>query len=134
MLFQGRNKNFYYSMAHVWHGGGNVPEIETFRSPPAQIFQSNSCLLPYVVVFTREVQDFDGKMEEDVEPEDEDGVDGRGIYGWDGWVGDLGVVDVSSIFGLIRGSGSFTTVSPTFVLVSKYISRDDVMTIPLPPP
>jgi hypothetical protein len=33
----------------------------------------------------------------------------------DGWVCDLGVVGVSLIFGLIRGSGSFATVLPTFV-------------------
>ncbi len=26
-------------------------------------------------------------MEEDVEPKDEDGVDGWGVCGWDGWVG-----------------------------------------------
>ncbi len=31
-------------------------------------------------------------MEEDVEPKDEDGVDGRGFYGWDGRVGSLSVV------------------------------------------
>jgi hypothetical protein len=30
-------------------------------------------------------------MVEDVEPKDEDGVDGRGVCGWDGWVGGLGV-------------------------------------------
>jgi hypothetical protein len=30
-------------------------------------------------------------MEEDVKPEDEDGVDGRGVYGWDVWVCGLGV-------------------------------------------
>jgi hypothetical protein len=37
----------------------------------------------------------------------------------DGWVCDLGVVDVSSIFGLVRGTGDFTVVFPTFVLVSR---------------
>jgi hypothetical protein len=37
----------------------------------------------------------------------------------DGWVCDLGTVDVSSTFGLIRGSGTFTEVIPTFVLVSR---------------
>ena len=58
-------------------------------------------------------------MEEDVEPRDEDGVDGRGVSGWDGWVGPLGVVDVSSIFGLVRGVGTFVVVIPTFVLVSR---------------
>ncbi len=31
-------------------------------------------------------------MEEDVEPKDEDRVDGRGFCGWDGWVGGLSVV------------------------------------------
>ncbi len=25
-------------------------------------------------------------MEEDEKPKDEDGVDGRGVCGWDGWV------------------------------------------------
>jgi hypothetical protein len=58
-------------------------------------------------------------MEEDVEPEDEDGVDGRGVYGWDGWVCGLGTVGVSSIFGLVRRSGPFATVLLTFVLVSR---------------
>jgi hypothetical protein len=37
----------------------------------------------------------------------------------DGWVCDLGAVGVSLIFGLIRGPGSFDTVLPTFVLVSR---------------
>ena len=36
-----------------------------------------------------------------------------------GWVCDLGVVVVSLIFGLVRGVGGFTTVVPTFVLVSR---------------
>jgi hypothetical protein len=60
-------------------------------------------------------------MEEDVEPKDEDGVDGRGVFGWDGWVGGLSVVGDSSIliFGLVRGTGTFTVVLPTFVLVSR---------------
>jgi hypothetical protein len=58
-------------------------------------------------------------MEEDVEPKDEDGVDGRGVCGWDGWVGGLGAVGTSSIFGLVRGTGTFATVLPTFVLVSR---------------
>ena len=53
------------------------------------------------------------------EPEDEDGVDGRGVYGWDVWVCGLGTVGVSSIFGLVRRSGTFATVLPTFVLVSR---------------
>ena len=40
-----------------------------------------------------------GKMEEDVKPEDEDGVDGRGVCGWDGWVCGLGAVGASLAFG-----------------------------------
>ena len=58
-------------------------------------------------------------MEEDVKPEDEDGVDGRGVYGWDGWVGGLGAVGASLIFGLVRGAGAFAVVLSTFVLVSR---------------
>ena len=58
-------------------------------------------------------------MEEDVEPKDEDGVDGRGVCGWDGWVGGLGAVGASSIFGLVRRAGAFAEVLPTFVLVSR---------------
>jgi hypothetical protein len=58
-------------------------------------------------------------MVEDVEPKDEDGVDGRGVCGWDGWVGGLGAVGASSIFVLVRRAGVFTTVLPTFVLVSR---------------
>ncbi len=57
----------------------------------------------------------DSKMEEDVEPKDEDGVDGRGVCGWDGWVGGLGAVGASSIFGLVRRAGAFAAVLPTFV-------------------
>ncbi len=60
-----------------------------------------------------------GKMEKDVEPKDDDGVDGWGVSGWDGWVCGLGTVGVSSIFGLVCRSGTFTTVLPTFVLVSR---------------
>jgi hypothetical protein len=52
-----------------------------------------------------------GKMEEDVKPKDEDGVDGRGVCG-------LGVVVVSSIFGLVRRTGDFTGGLLIFVLVS----------------
>jgi hypothetical protein len=58
-------------------------------------------------------------MEEDVNPEDEDGVDGWGVYGWDGWVCGLGVVGVSLAFGLVRGAGTFAVVLPSFALVSK---------------
>ncbi len=56
-----------------------------------------------------------GKMEEDVKPKDEDGIDGRGVSGWDGWVCALGVVGASSIFGLVRRAGAFAAVLPTFV-------------------
>ena len=58
-------------------------------------------------------------MEEDVKPKDQDGVDGWGICGWDGWVCGLGVVGDSSIFGLVRGAGAFPVVLPTLVLVSR---------------
>ncbi len=58
-------------------------------------------------------------MEEDVKPEDEDGVDGRGFCGWDGWVCGLGAVDASLAFGLVRGAGAFVVVLPSFVLVSR---------------
>ena len=58
-------------------------------------------------------------MAEDVEPTDEDGVDGRGVCGWDGWVCDLGAVGASPIFGLVHRTGAFTVVFPTFVLVSR---------------
>ena len=54
----------------------------------------------------------------DVEPKDEDGVDGWGVYGWDGWVGGLGtlgVVGVSSIFGLVRRTGVFVRVLPNIL-------------------
>ena len=57
-------------------------------------------------------------MEEDVKPKDEDGVDGRGVCGWDGLLGGLGAVGASLTFGVIRGAGAFTVVLPTFVLVS----------------
>jgi hypothetical protein len=43
----------------------------------------------------------------------------RPSHSCDGWVGDLGVVGVSSIFGLVRGSGTFVAALPTFVLVSR---------------
>jgi hypothetical protein len=57
-------------------------------------------------------------MEEDVNPKDEDGVDGRGVCGWDGWVCGLGAVGASSIFGLVRRAGAFTGGLLTFALVS----------------
>jgi hypothetical protein len=41
-------------------------------------------------------------MEEDVKPEDEDGVDGRGM-----------------VFGIVRGAGAFAAVLPSFALVSR---------------
>ncbi len=40
-------------------------------------------------------------------------------YSCDGWVGGLGGVVASSIFGLVRGAGAFTVVLPTFALVSR---------------
>ena len=57
-------------------------------------------------------------MQEDVKPEDEDGVDGRGVCGWDGRVCGLGAVGASLVFGLVRGPGAFAAVLPSFVLVS----------------
>jgi hypothetical protein len=64
-------------------------------------------------------QNENGKMEEDVKPEDEDGVDGWGVGGWDGRVCGLGTVDASLAFGLICGAGDFATLIPSFVLVSE---------------
>ena len=58
-------------------------------------------------------------MEEDVEPKDEDGIDGRGVYGCDGWVCGLVTVGDSPIFGLVRRDCVFAAVLPTFVLVSR---------------
>jgi hypothetical protein len=37
----------------------------------------------------------------------------------DGWVCGLGVVGVSLVFGLVRGSGAFAAVLPSFPLVSR---------------
>ncbi len=51
-----------------------------------------------------------GKMEQDVKPKDEDGVDGRGGFGWDGWLCGLGEVGASFAFGLVRGAGAFAAV------------------------
>jgi hypothetical protein len=48
---------------------------------------------------------------------DEDGVDGRGVCGWDGWVCGLGAVGASSIFALVRRTGAFTGGLLTFPLV-----------------
>ena len=42
----------------------------------------------------------------------------RPTHSCDGWVCDLGSVGVSSICGWVRETGAFTTVLPTFVLVS----------------
>jgi hypothetical protein len=53
-----------------------------------------------------------GKMEEDVKPKDEDGVDGQ--------VCDLGVVGAPLIFGLTRGAGAFAGGLLTFALVSGF--------------
>ena len=61
-------------------------------------------------------------MEEDVKPEDEDGVDGRGVCGWDGRVCGLGAVGASLVFGLVRGAGAFAAVLPSFVLVSNTLT------------
>ncbi len=58
-------------------------------------------------------------MEKDVEPKDDDRVDGRGVCGWDGWVCGLGAVGASPIFGLVHRAGAFAAVLPTFVLVSR---------------
>jgi hypothetical protein len=58
-------------------------------------------------------------MVEYVKPKDEDGVDGWGVCGWDGWVGVLGTVGASLTFGLVRGSGVFAAVPPSVVLVSR---------------
>ena len=58
-------------------------------------------------------------MEEDVKRKDEDGVDGWGVYGWDGFLGGLGAVGASLTFGVVRGAGAFAPVLPTFVLVSR---------------
>jgi hypothetical protein len=41
----------------------------------------------------------------------------RPSHSCDGWVCDLDAVGVSLIFGLIRGTGSFSAVFPTFVSV-----------------
>ena len=68
-------------------------------------------------VYVRPVH-VNGKMEKDVKPEDEDGVDGRGGCGWDGCVCDLGAVGPSLAFGLVCGAGAFAAVLPSFVLVS----------------
>ena len=57
-------------------------------------------------------------MEEDVKPKDEDGVDGRGFCGWDGWVCGLGAVGALSTFGLVRRVGAFTGGLMTFASVS----------------
>ncbi len=40
-------------------------------------------------------------------------------HSYDRWVCDLGTVGVSSIFGWVRGAGSFDVVCPTFVLISR---------------
>jgi hypothetical protein len=58
-------------------------------------------------------------MEEDVKPKDQDGVDGWGVCGWDGWVCGLGAVGASLVFGLVRGTGAFAPVLPSVVLVSR---------------
>jgi hypothetical protein len=47
------------------------------------------------------------------------GLMGGGVTGGIGGVCGLGVVGDSSIFGLVRRSGTFDVVFPTFVLVSR---------------
>ncbi len=39
----------------------------------------------------------------------------------DGWVCGLGVVDASSVFGLVRGAGAFAVGLPSFTLVSRML-------------
>ncbi len=46
-------------------------------------------------------------------------------------MGGLGAVGVSSLFGLVHGTGAFVVVVPTFVLFQEYISLNDTVTIPL---
>jgi hypothetical protein len=58
-------------------------------------------------------------MEEYVKPKDQDGVDGWGVCGWDGWMCGLGAVGSSLVFGLVRGAGAFAAVLPSVVLVSR---------------
>ncbi len=43
----------------------------------------------------------------------------RPLHSCDEWVCDLWSVGVSSIFGLVRGTGTFTALFPIFVLVSR---------------
>jgi hypothetical protein len=66
-------------------------------------------------------------MEEDVKPEDEDGVDGRGVSGWDEWVCGLGAVSTSLAFGLVRGSGAFAVVLPSFALSSRMSEKQEFL-------
>jgi hypothetical protein len=61
-------------------------------------------------------------MEVDVERKDEDGVDGRGVCGWDGWVCGLGAMGVSSIFGLVCRTGAFVVVFPTLFYFQECVS------------
>ncbi len=56
-------------------------------------------------------------MEEDVHNDDA-GVDGRGVCGWDGRVCGLGEMGDSTICGLVRRTGAFTGGLLTFALVS----------------
>ncbi len=44
-------------------------------------------------------------MEEDVKPKDEDGVDGRGVCGWHGWVCGLGAWATHRYSGWYVGPG-----------------------------
>ena len=47
------------------------------------------------------------------------GLRARPLHSCDGWVCGLGVVGVSLVIGLVRGSGAFATVFPSFPLVSR---------------
>ena len=75
---------------------------------------------------------FANQKQEDVEHKDEDGVDGRGVCGWDGWVCGLGAVGALPIFGLVRRAGAFAAVLPTFVLVSRMQLAQQYRGWPLP--
>jgi hypothetical protein len=50
----------------------------------------------------------------------------RPTYSCDRWVCDLGVVDVSSIFGWVRGTGAFTVVISDFCFSFKNAARATV--------
>jgi hypothetical protein len=62
-------------------------------------------------------------MEEDVKPKDQDGVDGWGVCGWDGWVCGLGAVDASLVFGLVRGAGAFSDAAQDRTCTARAVVR-----------